>query len=141
MILNTTHLNKKTKKKIADFIGDEFSFFEKIKLGGIGSYKMMIDNSSAEIEKKLNHNQGINYCNIELRKNGIMIHFHDSNYEKNSWLIPFYKLVIYKTERFSIYSDTIFLKLIINKNFKLNKSFFHKLGKLKESYLENYQLV
>lgn len=141
MILNTTHLNKKTKKIIADFIGDEFSFFEKLKLGGIGSYKMMIDDSSSAIEKKLNHNQGIDYCNIELRKKGIMVHFQDSNYEKNSWLIPFYKLVIYKTERFSIYSDTTFLKLIINKNFKLNKSFFQKIGKLKEDYLKKYQLI
>ena len=141
MILNTTHLTSKVKKIIAEFIGNEFSFIEKLKLRGVGSYKMMIEECSESIQEKLNFNEGINYCSFELRKKGMMLHFLDHNYEKTSWLIPYYKLVVYKTSVLSIYSDSTFVKLKIDRNFKLNKKFLAKMLKLKSVYADenNFQ--
>lgn len=139
MLLNTTHLNKKVKKLIADLIGDEFSFIQKIKLRGVGSYRMIVEYASKDIKKNLNFNEGIDYCSFELRKKGVMLHFHNHNYEKTSWLIPFYKLVIFKTEVLSVFDGSCTVKLKIDKNFKLNKKFIKKLLSLKEAYSSQYQ--
>lgn len=140
MILNTTHLSSKVKKNIADFIGDEFSFIQKLKLGGVGSYRMIIEQASDDIKENLNFNKGIDYCSFELRKKGIMVHFQNHNYEKTSWLIPFYKFVIFKTEALSIYSDKSFIKLKLDRNFKLNKKFIARVLRLKEIYCAKYQV-
>lgn len=141
MLLNTTHLSSKIRKIISNFIGDEFSFFQKIKMGGVGSYRMMILEASDDILKKLNFNQGINYCSFELRKNGVMLHFQNVNYEKISWLIPFYKLVMFKTEVLSVYSNQSYVKLKVDRNYKLNKKIIRKMLQLKEAYSLKYQTL
>ena len=60
---------------------------------------------------KLDNN--INYCNIEIRKNGIIIRFR-SLLETYGLIIPYYKLVIYKGESniYSFYKDNNFIKFL-----------------------------
>ena len=66
MILNTTHLNKEHKSTIDDLVGSEFSLVQKLKLKGVGSKRMIIDDVSPNMKSMMNIVSDINYGNIEL---------------------------------------------------------------------------
>ena len=71
MIFNTTHTNKEAKATINDLVGDSYSFFESIKMKGVGSKRMVIEDVSIGFKNILNSVADINYGNIEIRKKGI----------------------------------------------------------------------
>lgn len=134
MLFDTTHPNKDYTKAVKETLGDQFSLIEKIKLGGIGSSRLVIKDSSEKIKTKKYHNQDINYANIELRSKGIIIHINQSK-QQQSWIIPYYKLHIYNTECISFHSDGNYIKLLKNKNYLDNKKFIAKLTDLKNKHL------
>ena len=102
MIKNLSYNSKKINTLLLELVGRPFSFIERIKLGGIGSNKLVIADASKEIVELLRLDNNVNYCNIEIRKNGLIIRFR-SLLETYGLIIPFYKLVIYKGES-KIYS-------------------------------------
>jgi hypothetical protein len=134
MIFNTTHTNKDYEAECNLMIGSRYTFFEKIKLGGIGSGRLLINTISDKINLgKLKFSE-INYGNIELRKKGIIVHF-TNKLERFSWIIPYYKLVIYSTDYFSIYSNGNYIRFTKNKNYTENKTFIKRVNELKTNYL------
>lgn len=134
MIFNTTHKNDDFDYESNKALGKPFSFFKKIKMRGIGSSRLII----SKISKKLFPNQlqfsEINYANIELRPNGVIIHF-TNRLERFSWLIPYYKLIVYNTNSFSIHADGNSISFLKDKRYLLNKIFIKKMIDLKISYL------
>ena len=112
MLLNVSYNNPEIKKKIDTEVGLPFSFFERIKLGGIGIGHLMITSSSIEIQKLLTLDKYRNKCNIELRPNGIIVGFR-SLLESYALVIPYWKLTLYKgkAEEYSIYRDTYCIKI------------------------------
>jgi hypothetical protein len=126
MIFNTTLKNKDATATINDLLGEPYSFVKAIKLGGVGSKRMIIDDVSPGFLKLINAVSDINYGNIELREKGIVIHIN-KGLKNFSWAIPYYQLHTYKTEGFSIHAQGNFVRFKNNKLLKENKNFIDKI--------------
>ena len=112
MLFNVSYNDEKIKNKINSLVGDSFSLLERLKKGGIGSGKLIITKADKEIENLLILDKNINYCNIEKRKNGIIIMFR-SLLETFALVIPYYKLIIFKVtaDEYTFNIDNKFLKI------------------------------
>ena len=139
MLIETTYYNKEHVALIEDLVGKPFSFMQKWKLGGIGSKRMIIEEVSPNLKSILNTISDINYGNIELRPNGILIHII-KGLRNFTWIIPYYQLVIYKTNGSSIHAQGKFIHFRANKTFKENKKFFDKLLDQKVKYEFEYTM-
>ena len=127
MIFNTTHKNKETAAAIDNLVGNSYSFFEAIKMKGIGSKRMMIIDVSQGFKNVMNTISDINYANIEIRKKGVLVHIN-KGLKNYSWAIPFYQLYTYKTDGFSVHAQGNFVRFKSNKLLKENKKFIDKLA-------------
>ncbi|EGV43876.1 hypothetical protein BZARG_2461 [Bizionia argentinensis JUB59] len=137
MIINTTNNDKDNRELIADLIGKPYSFLKSIRLKGIGSKRMMIEAVSPNLQFCLNHVDDINYANIEMRSGGIIIYIN-KGLQNFTWVIPFYQLVLYKTDGTSIHAQGRFINFKNNKLFKENKCFFKRLLEMKLVYDERF---
>ena len=88
--------------------------------------RLIVDEFSLNFKKLIQQKNDIIYSNIELRKNGIIVYVVDSQ-RRFTWVIPFYKLVVYKTPSFSIHSDGNFIRYSNKLNHKQNLVFFKKV--------------
>lgn len=139
MVLDTTHNNKEHDNLIDDIVGKPFSFLQAIKLKGIGSKRMMIAEVSPNFQSYMNTIADINYGNIEMRPNGILLYIN-KGLKNFTWVIPYYQLVIYKTNGASIHAQGRFVRFTNNKLFKENKLFFDKLLDSKVKYDLQYEM-
>jgi len=126
MVLDTTYKNKEHENLINDLVGKRFSFLQSLKMKGIGSKRMVIDDVSANMKTYTNTISDVNYANIELRPSGILIMIN-KGLKNFTWIIPYYQLVIYKTNGSSIHAQGRFINFRNNNTFKENKFFFDKL--------------
>lgn len=126
MIFNTTYTDKDAKVTITDLIGNSYSFIESIKMKGVGSKRMVIEDVSPGFKNILNSVADINYGNIEIRKKGILVHI-TKGLKNYSWAIPFYQMHIYKTSGYSIHAQGNFVRFKDNRLLKENKKFLDKL--------------
>lgn len=139
MILDSTYTDKKNDELINSIVGSKFSLWDSIKLKGIGSKRMIIEEVSPNIKQYLNLVSDINYSNIELRPDGILLHIN-KGLKNFTWIIPYYKLHIYRTNGFSIHAEGKFIRFKNNKLLKENKSFLDKLIGFKVENNEKYIL-
>ncbi len=139
MILNTTHHNSEHKHIITDLIGSPYSLVQKLKLGGIGSKRMIIDDVSPNMKSMMNSVSDINYANIELRSKGILVMIN-KGLKNFTWIIPYYHLVIYKSNGSSIHAQGRYVHFRNSKTFKENKKFFDKLLDAKVKYDMQYAM-
>ncbi len=139
MVLDTTHNNKEHDNLIDDIVGKPFSFLQAIKLKGIGSKRMMIAEVSPNFQSYMNSIADINYGNIEMRPNGMLLYIN-KGLKNFTWVIPYYQLVIYKTNGASIHAQGRFVRFTNNKLFKENKLFFDKLLDAKVKYDLQYEM-
>jgi hypothetical protein len=129
MIYNRTYFNKKDEKEINETLGNSFSFLQILKLRGVGSSRFIIHSVSENLSHTTNKVSDINYCSIELRPYGILVNI-TQQLNLFSWLIPYYKLVIFNSDTFSIHSDGSNIKIVKDKNYLNNKNFISKMIKL-----------
>ncbi|MBJ25415.1 MAG: hypothetical protein CMC91_04665 [Flavobacteriaceae bacterium] len=134
MLKNLSYNCKKTKDLLIDRVGKPLTLFERLKIGGNGSDKLIITDASNDIVELLKLDNNINQCNIEIRSNGIIVRFR-ALLETYGLVIPFYKMVIYKGEKkiYSIYIDNQYIKFLADK--KSIHSFIKKINRLKSEYL------
>ncbi len=137
MIFNTTHYNAEDQDLINDVLGKPFSFFQSFRMGGIGSKRMIVDEVSPQLTQVMNKVSDINYGNIELRPNGILVMIN-KGLKNFTWAIPYRQLVIYKTYGLSIHAEGKFIRFRNNKMFQENRSFFKKMIRLKVESQEKY---
>lgn len=137
MIINSTYKNNDDKQIIEDLVGRSFTLFESIKMKGVGSKRMIVDDVSPNLKLLMNTVSDTNYANIELRKNGILIYVN-KGLKNFTWAIPYYQLVIYKTNGASIHAQGKFIHFRNNKTFKENKGFFNKMLDEKIKYDMKY---
>ena len=135
MIFNTSYINKYYTKESTQIVGKAFSFFEKIKMRGVGSSRFMIEELSPKLQPENMQSVAINYANIELRPKGIIVHF-TNRLDRYSWIIPYYRLVIYSNQTFSMHSNGNYIQFKKNKNYQNNKKFIHKMTDFKNNYLK-----
>lgn len=126
MLLNVSYNDKKIKEKIDAELGKPFTLKERIRMGGVGSPRMVITEASVEIQNLLILDSNRDYCNIEMRPKGIILGFR-SLLESYALIIPYYKLTIYKGEAsvYSVYRDHYFVK--VESDTKAVQKFFKKL--------------
>lgn len=137
MIFNTTYADKKITASINDLVGKQYSFVQSIKRKGTGSKRMIIGEASPSMQQYINTVSDINYANIELRPKGIVVYINQG-LKNFSWAIPYYQLVIYKTNGSSIHAQGKFIHFKNNNTFKENKAFFKKLMSEKIKFDEQY---
>ncbi len=139
MVLDTTYYNKEHKELFDNFVGKPYTFFEAIKRRGVGSKRMIVDKVSPNLNPILNTVSDLNYANIEMRKNGILVHI-TKGHKNFTWAIPFYHLVLYKTDGMSIHAQGKFIHYKKSKNFYENKNFLRSLLKEKVQFDEQYKI-
>jgi len=134
MIYNRTLFDKDEAKEINTILGNSFSFLQILKLRGIGSSRFVVDSVSKKLSQTINQVSDINYCSIELRPNGILVNI-TQQINLFSWVIPYYKLVIFNSNTFSIHANGSYIKMIKDKNYSNNKNFISKMLKLRQNSL------
>ncbi|UKM63689.1 hypothetical protein GSB9_00234 [Flavobacteriaceae bacterium GSB9] len=138
MVLDSTYYNKEHKEIITDLVGRSFTLLEIFKMRGIGSKRMIIGEVSPNLKTYMNTVSDVNYGNIELRKNGILIYIN-KGLKNYTWIIPYYQLVLYKTNGISIHAQGKFIHFINNKTFRENRTFFKKLMEEKLRFDETHK--
>lgn len=126
MILDSTYNNKEHKPLLEDMVGKPFTFLESFKMKGVGSKRMIIAEVSPNLASYMNLVSDVNYANIELRKKGILIYIN-KGLKTYTWAIPYYHLVMYRTNGISVHAQGSFIHFKNNKTFKENKKFFEKM--------------
>ncbi|MDV7140320.1 hypothetical protein R3X28_15620 [Maribacter sp. TH_r10] len=126
MLLNVSYNRIEITEKIDREVGKPFTLKERWDMGGIGSPKLFITETSLEIRNLLILDNNLDCCNIELRPKGIIVGFR-SLLESYALVIPFYKLSIYKGNLavYSIYRDHHFIK--VRSDTKAIQKFFKKI--------------
>lgn len=140
MILDTTYTDKKQTELINNLVGKPFSFFQALKMKGIGSKRMIVEDVSPNMKSYLNTVADINYANLELRPIGVLIRIN-KGLKTFTWAIPYYHLVIFKSNGSSIHAQGKFIHFRNNNALKENKSFFDKLLNEKVIYDTEYNFI
>ncbi|WP_282162284.1 hypothetical protein [Ulvibacterium marinum] len=126
MLLNVSYNDKKITEKIDSEVGKPFTLKERWAMGGIGSPRLFITETSVEIRNLLILDNNRDQCNIEMRPKGIIVRFR-SLLETFALIIPYYKLTLYKGDlaKYSIYRDHHFIK--VQADTKAVQKFFKKI--------------
>ncbi|HDZ13694.1 hypothetical protein LCGC14_0703270 [marine sediment metagenome] len=126
MLVNVSYNNKEITRKVDAEVGKPFTLKERWNMGGIGSPRLFITETSIEIRNLLILDNNRDQCNVELRPKGIIVRFR-SLLETFALVIPFYKLTVYKGDLaiYSIYRDHYFIK--VQADTKAVQKFFRKL--------------
>ena len=137
MIFNSTYTDKEKELEVEKLIGKKYGLISSIRLNGVGSKRLIVQETSQNLKKIIIQKSDLIYSNIEIRSGGVIV-FIAEGLNRYSWVIPYYKLVIYKTPNYSIHSDGNFIRFSNDLNIKENLKFFKKL--LKHKTLHNEQL-
>ena len=137
MIFNSTYTDKEKELEVEKLIGKKYGLISSIRLNGIGSKRLIVQETSENLKKIIIQKSDLIYSNIEIRSGGVIV-FIAEGLNRYSWVIPYYKLVIYKTPNYSIHSDGNFIRFSNDLNIKENLKFFKKL--IKHKTLRNHQL-
>ena len=137
MIFNSTYTDKEKELEVKKLIGKKYGLISSIRLNGVGSKRLIVQETSQNFKKIIIQKSDLIYSNIEIRPGGIIVYIAEG-LKRYSWVIPYYKLVIYKTPNYSIHSGGDFIRFSNDLNVKENLIFFKKL--LKHKTLHNEQL-
>ena len=137
MIFNSTYTDKEKELEVKKLIGKKYGLISSIRLNGVGSKRLIVQETSQNLKKIIIQKSDLIYSNIEIRPGGVIVYIAEG-LNRYSWVIPYYKLVIYKTPNYSIHSEGDFIRFSNNVNVKENLKFFKKL--LKHKILHNEQL-
>ena len=126
MIYNSTYNDIEKEIETNNLVGKKYNLIKSIRLGGIGSKRLVVEDLGMNFKKLIQQKTDLIYSNVELRDKGIIVYVVDGQ-KRFTWVIPFYKLVIYKSPTFSIHSDGNFIKYSNKLNHKQNLLFFKKI--------------
>lgn len=134
MLLDVSYNNKINTRKIDKELGKPFPLMERFKMGGIGSPKLILIETSIQISNLMNMDSNRNVCNIEMRPKGIIVGFR-SRLSSYALVIPYYKLVLKKgkAEEYSIHMDNYFFNFEAQTKDKAVHNFMKKLIKAKNN--------
>jgi hypothetical protein len=138
MILNITYPNYKTKAAISKAVGPSFSLLERIRMGGIGTSKLLMLEATEDIHKLLTITNDTTYCHLECRQGGIVVGFQ-TTMKIFAWLIPYHHLTIYNNSgKLVIYGSKNNIKVKAPFNGTIDKKFIKKVLTIKAQYLQKF---
>lgn len=137
MIRNISYNNRIIKAEIDAAVGPAFGWMQRIKMGGIGSGRMQIIESSQALWELLSYQRTTKYCYIELRPNGIIVHFR-SILESMGWVVPFRHLNIESTGKgYLLYDGGDFMQIGGINQAPPDHHFFQKIAQLLKQQQKN----
>jgi hypothetical protein len=139
MVFDTTHPNEDFVLFANSNVGPAFSLIERLKLGRIGSRRMMIQGYSEGFELLKNNLQDLLYGNIELRPQGIIVYATNGG-KRMGWVIAYHELIIFDSDYFSIHAHGLVIKFEKNRNYNENKSFIRMMMQQRLNWLSQYDL-
>ena len=126
MIYNSTYNDIEKEIETNNLVGKKYNLIKSIRLGGIGSKRLIVEDLGVNFKKLIQQKTDLIYSNVELRDKVIIVYVVDGQ-KRFTCVIPFYKLVIYKSPTFSIHSDGNFIRYSNKLNHKQNLLFFKKI--------------
>ena len=129
-LYNISYKDKERDELIDAEMGILYSLIAKIKLGGIGSRRMIIEDMSVNMSHLKSKVEDLQYGSIELRPQGIIVHVN-LGLDVFAWTIPFYRLSIYNGDFFTIHGNGDYLQFNKEKSWLENKVFIKKMLRLK----------
>jgi len=127
-IFDTTHNLRKTVEEMNALMGKSFPFIQRIKQGGIGSKRMIIETTSPIFLPYINPSHYLTFSNIEIRPNGILVHIHKS-LDNFAWAILFKDLeLVLLDDEIQIEAEEE--SILFRSGYKINRKFFDKLLEL-----------
>ncbi|MFT5229142.1 MAG: hypothetical protein ACI9EV_002296 [Urechidicola sp.] len=136
-VVETTYRTKENKEELDEIMGVPYSFMQSWKLKGKGSGRMIVEECSVGLITFCNNLSGIQYVSFELRPNGLIAHINNAK-KTYAWLVPFYRLYLYKTRGMSIHDEGQFLRLKDDRLLRENRNFFEKLMRCKLKYDQDF---
>lgn len=133
MFLDTTHDSRDNDFLIDNLVGKAFSFFKALKLGGIGSKRMVVDLVSADLQHYMNTVSDVNYSSIELRPKGILV-FFNRGLKNYTWVIPYPDLILHVENTMVIEAQSKKMRYRDDHFLKENAGFFNKLVEAKQAF-------
>ena len=140
MVLDTTYTDKEKEALINDLVGKSFRLLQILRMRGIGSKRMTIDEASPNMQAYLNSIADTTYANIELRPLGILVRIN-KGLKNFTWVIPYYQLHLYHTNGISIHGQGRFVHFRNNQTYRESKGFFEKLLNQKVKYDTEFHSV
>src|SRR5680860_1045632 len=75
MLVNVSYNNTEITRKVDAVVGKPFTLKERWAMGGIGSPRLFITETSIEIRNLLILDNNRDQCNVEIRPKGIIVRF------------------------------------------------------------------
>ena len=126
MIYNSTYRDDELENECEKIVGKKYNIIDTILLNGIGSKRLIVKKYGKNFIEIIEKKTDLVYSNIELRKKGIIVYIATGQ-KRYSWVIPYYKLVLFKTPNYTIHCDEDFITFSKEINYKENINFFRKL--------------
>lgn len=139
MIINSYRLTKKELKNLNEFIGKPFSILKKIRLKGVKSKKIKIEEVSPNLRQYIMETETA-YGHIELRPKGILIRVN-KGVQQLIWAIPYYQLYIYKTPGLNIHGQGKYIVFKHDPNKPDTSSIEKKITKEKLLFDDNHPSI
>ena len=140
MIYNSTYNDIEKDIETDNILGKKFGLIKSIRLNGIGSKRLIINELSHGFKKIIDQKNDLIYSNIEIRKKGIIVYIAEGQ-KRFTWVIPFYKLIIYKTPTFSIHAEGNYINYSNSLNRKENLLFFKKIMEHKLNFTKHNHFI
>jgi hypothetical protein len=135
-LYNISYKDKERDELIDAEVGSQHSLISKIRLGGIGSRRMIIENMSVNMSHLKSRVADLQYGSIELRPLGIIVHVN-IGLDVFAWTIPFYRLSIYNGDFFTIHGNGDYLQFNKEKSWLENNVFIKKMLRLKLNFSQS----
>lgn len=133
MILETTLQEQTTIQIVNEYLGQPYTIWERLKMRGIGSKRMMITKASTHFENYLSMTEDLNYANIELRPKGIIVHFN-KRLRQFSWLVCYDDLQVDSRLGLRLEGKEYFLQFEQNLYLEMNQEFIQRLIKARSNF-------
>ncbi len=139
MIFEITHPCEDFDQFANEKLGRAFSVIDRLKMGRIGSRRMIIKSFSSGFWPLKNNLQDILYGNNELRPDGIILYGTNGG-KRMGWVIPYRELIIFDSDDFSVHAQGLVIKFKKNRNYSENKTFIRIMMQKRLEYFGQFEM-
>ena len=86
MIYNSTYNDIEKEIETNNLVGKKFNLIKSIRLSGIGSKRLIVEDLSVNFKKMIQQKNDLIYSNIELRNKGIIVYIVEGQ-KRFTWVI------------------------------------------------------
>ncbi|MCP4521423.1 MAG: hypothetical protein GY827_06990 [Cytophagales bacterium] len=140
MVIGHNIKQEEANKKIDKLLGESFSIFKKIVSGTDESKVFSVQHISPHFRIPADEIDNYQHGIIEMRPNGILVHLM-YGVQKISWAIPYYQLVIYKSEVLSFHAQGYVVKFHCNEHYQNNLAFIDQIMENRNEFLDQYGML